>query len=81
VENTQTEQTTYSPTPHLPDEQGKATLSNLWNLYFNIEADPTTKKKVRSGSHAERHAIAEMQAALIKAAVPFESHVTHQQES
>ena len=62
----------YFPTPHLPDEQGKATLSNLWDLYCNIDVDPETRKKVRSGSQAERHAIAELQTAMIKAAVPFE---------
>ena len=65
----------YVSTPSLPDEKGKALLNELEDLHTAISFDPETKRKVRSGSHAERWAIATLKAALVKAAADFERHL------
>ena len=64
----------YVPTPSLSDDKGKALLQELENLYFAIDFDPKTKKQRRRNSHDIRFAVAELQAALIKAAANFERH-------
>ena len=63
----------YVSTSAFSDEQGKAWLSELWDLYGAIEHGPGGKK-VRRGSHEQRHAIAALQAALIKVGAYFERH-------
>jgi hypothetical protein len=66
--------TGYIPTPNLPDERGKALLRELDSLFSAVDWDPETKKKRRSGSHAARWAVAELETALIKAALSFDRH-------
>lgn len=63
----------YVSTSAFSDEQGKAWLSELWDLYGAIEHGPGGKK-VRQGSNEQRYAIAALQAALIKAGAHFERH-------
>jgi hypothetical protein len=65
----------YVPTPSLLDDaEGEALLNELGRLYSAIEVDSETNKKRRSGSRGQRHAIAALQAAMIKAEAQFAHH-------
>ena len=64
--------TDYVPTKAFSDEQGQAILATLWDLYGNLEVNLETKKKVRQGSREKYHAIAALQAELIKVGAHFE---------
>jgi hypothetical protein len=65
---------TYVATSSLPDDKGKALLTELGNLYSAIHFSPETNRKVRSGSNDERWAVAALRTALINAAAGFQRH-------
>ncbi len=61
----------YAATPFLPDDVGRETMRKLWALYGATQFD-AANKKVRSGSREERCAIAQLETAMIEAALPFQ---------
>jgi hypothetical protein len=62
----------YQSTSELPDADGKALLSELWSLYEAIQLNHDGKtRKVRRGSHEQRFAVADLEAAIIKAGAIF----------
>jgi len=65
--------TDYKSTTSLPDDQGKALLGELCSMYSATFTDENGKK-LRSGSLAERGAVAALQKAIIDAALRFDRH-------
>jgi hypothetical protein len=68
--------TGYQSTPALPDAEGQSLLKELWSLYGATMFDHEDGKhrKVRQGSNEERHAIANLECAIIKAGAKFQRH-------
>jgi hypothetical protein len=75
--------TDYKPTPHLPDDEGRRLLSELWALYGETGFDRETGKPLkmpRAGSDfwKMRQAETRLQQAIIGVAGRFPSHESFQ---